>query len=93
MSDFRHPGYQQIQLKKGDEATTDYLAVEEPMEMRVDGQPVAVVLRTPETNLEKDLDLAVGFLFTEGVIDDLDDIASLDIAQTEIIQIGKTWFL
>ncbi|MEE2757258.1 MAG: formate dehydrogenase accessory sulfurtransferase FdhD [Myxococcota bacterium] len=77
MSDFRHPGYQQIQLKKGDEATTDYLAVEEPMEMRVDGQPVAVVLRTPETNLEKDLDLAVGFLFTEGVIDDLDDIASL----------------
>ena len=41
----------------------DEVAVEEPLEIRVCGEPVAVTMRTPG----HDLDLAVGFLVTEGL--------------------------
>ncbi len=42
------------------------VAVEEPLEIRLGGRPVAVTMRTPG----HDADLALGFLLTEGVIDD-----------------------
>ena len=42
----------------------DNLAVEEPLEIRVDGRPLSVTMRTPG----HDLDLALGFLLTEGII-------------------------
>jgi FdhD protein len=51
----------------------DAVAVEEPLEIRVEGRPIAVVMRTPGA----DLDLVAGFLFTEGVIDGPDDLAAL----------------
>ena len=44
---------------------TDAVAVEEPLEIRVDGEPVAVTMRTPGDDEE----LALGFLFGEGLID------------------------
>ena len=43
----------------------DAVAVEEPLEIRVDGRPLAITMRTPGD----DEDLAVGFLFGEGLID------------------------
>jgi FdhD protein len=43
----------------------DHVAVEEPLEIRVDGEPLAVTMRTPG----HDEELAVGFLYTEGLID------------------------
>jgi len=43
----------------------DHVAVEEPLEIRVDGSPLAVTMRTPG----HDPELAVGFLFGEGLID------------------------
>jgi FdhD protein len=43
----------------------DAVAVEEPLEIRVDGQPLAVTMRTPG----HDEELALGFLFGEGLID------------------------
>ena len=41
----------------------DELAVEEPLEIRVNGEPVAVTMRTPG----HDEELALGFLLSEGV--------------------------
>lgn len=44
----------------------DVLAVEEPLEIRVAGTPLAVTMRTPGADVE----LAAGFLVSEGVIAD-----------------------
>lgn len=52
---------------------TDTLAVEEPMEIRVDGRPLTVTMRTPGD----DFDLAVGFLVGEGVLQAADDVAGV----------------
>jgi FdhD protein len=49
-------------LRDGEE---DFVAVEEPLEIRVDGAPLAVTMRTPG----HDEELALGFLYTEGLID------------------------
>ena len=43
----------------------DEVAVEEPLEIRVDGAPLAVTMRTPG----HDEELALGFLYGEGLID------------------------
>jgi FdhD protein len=49
----------------------DVLAAEEPLEIRVDGQSLAVTMRTPG----HDVELAHGFLLTEGVIGAREDIS------------------
>jgi len=43
----------------------DQVAVEEPLEIRVGGEPIAVTMRTPG----HDDELALGFLYGEGLID------------------------
>jgi FdhD protein len=47
------------------------VVVEEPLEIRINDQPVAVLMRTPGAEKE----LAVGFCLSEGLITDLADIA------------------
>ncbi|TFD61147.1 formate dehydrogenase accessory sulfurtransferase FdhD [Cryobacterium sp. Hh38] len=53
-------------------AGEDLLAVEEPLEIRVNGRRLAVTMRTPGN----DIDLAAGFLVSEGVITQGDDFNS-----------------
>lgn len=60
------------------ENVTDEVAVEEPLEIRVNGHSVAVTMRTPG----HDRELAAGFLLTEGVIDNGDDLLDLLICRT-----------
>jgi FdhD protein len=48
----------------------DCLAVEEPLELRVGGRPLTVTMRTPG----HDVELAHGFLLTEGAIAGRDDV-------------------
>lgn len=50
----------------------DAVAVEEPLEIRVAGETVAITMRTPGD----DARLALGFLFAEGVIRGADDVGS-----------------
>ncbi|MQA15788.1 MAG: formate dehydrogenase accessory sulfurtransferase FdhD [Pseudonocardiaceae bacterium] len=50
----------------------DTLAVEEPIELRVGGRALAVTMRTPG----HDIELAHGFLLTEGVIDSVGDVVT-----------------
>jgi FdhD protein len=47
------------------DGTRDLVAVEEPLEIRVDGEPLSVTMRTPG----HDEELALGFLYGEGLID------------------------
>lgn len=54
----------------------DQLTVEEPFEVRIDHQSLAVIMRTPG----HDHELAMGFLFTEGVIHRSDDILAIEDA-------------
>lgn len=51
----------------------DDLAAEEPLEMRVNGEAVAVTMRTPGNDFE----LAVGFCLTEGIVAAAGDVATI----------------
>jgi FdhD protein len=50
------------------------LVVEEPLELRVNGAAITVTMRTPGSDVE----LAQGFLLTEGVVGQRDDIARVE---------------
>src|SRR3954469_763879 len=58
------------------ERVRDELAVEEPLEIRVDGAPLAVTMRTPG----EDEELAVGFLAGEGLIAGPGDVVSAGLS-------------
>jgi FdhD protein len=65
---------------------TDHVAVEEPLEIRVEGPDraevrVAVTMRTPG----HDLELAAGFLRTEALIRDRDDLAARPAKDLQVV--------
>src|SRR5512137_899335 len=51
----------------------DFLVVEEPLEIRVDGETIAVTMRTPG----RDGDLALGFLLSEGLVAGAADVGGI----------------
>ena len=57
----------------------DYLAAEEPLEIQLGDEPLSVTMRTPG----HDLELAAGFLFTEGLIQSRGQLTGLDFAARE----------
>ncbi|OIJ27123.1 formate dehydrogenase accessory sulfurtransferase FdhD [Nocardioides luteus] len=65
----------------------DKLAAEEPMEIRVNGRPLTVTMRTPGG----DFDLAVGFLVSEGVVHSADDIAGVRYCAGATADGGNTY--
>src|SRR5438045_7619914 len=52
----------------------DALSVEEPFEVRIDHRSLAVIMRTPGNDRE----LAMGFLYTERVIGQPDDVLAIE---------------
>jgi FdhD protein len=75
----RHVGQAWIERVSGTdrERERDELAVEEPLEIRVDGKPLAVTMRTPG----EDEELAVGFLVGEGLIGGPGDVDAVGPAE------------
>jgi len=65
----------EAQLVEGGAAVDEAheVVVEEPLEIRVAGEPIALTMRTPG----EDRYLALGFLFAEGVLGALDDVGSV----------------
>ncbi|MEO6794305.1 MAG: formate dehydrogenase accessory sulfurtransferase FdhD [Mycobacterium sp.] len=64
-----------VQHVTGEHSVTrpETLAVEEPLEIRVNAAPITVTMRTPGSDIE----LVQGFLLTEGVIGGRDDIVTI----------------
>jgi len=77
MSNALHKGIRSVDAVVVREGTifrqTDDVVVEEPLEIRVAGETLATTMRTPG----QDRFLALGFLFSEGVIRDIDDVGSV----------------
>jgi FdhD protein len=54
----------------------DAVVTEEPLQLLLDGEPLAVVMRTPGADVE----LAVGLLFAEGIIRSVRDVRGMRIS-------------
>jgi FdhD protein len=67
----------------------DHLAAEEPLEIRIDGKPLTVTMRTPG----HDEELAAGFFWTEGLIESAGQITEIrritpaDAARDNIVSV------
>ena len=61
------------------ESRDDVVAVEEPLEIRVGGHSVAVVMRTPG----HDRELVAGFLVTEGLLKGREDVLDMVYCRTD----------
>lgn len=63
-----------LRVREGPEPVDDRLVVEEPVEIRLEGTPLAVVMRTPG----HDAELALGFAITEGIVTGPEEVAGVD---------------
>ncbi len=71
--------YSARQLRDGAwSEVAENVTVEEPLEIRVGGRRYSATMRTPQGD-ENDRLLALGLLFTEGVIGSIDDVESIDL--------------
>jgi formate dehydrogenase accessory protein FdhD len=73
-----------ISVPGGDaDPRADLLAVEEPLEIRVGGQPLTVTMRTPGD----DIDLAAGFLAAEGVVGSPADLSEIKMCDDNVADV------
>ena len=72
----KQPGIRDVTIHRpgGTAPVPDRVAVEEPLEVRVNGAPFAVIMRTPGADRE----LAAGFLLAEDVIRSSDEIGAIE---------------
>jgi len=73
------PSFKRI-MRDGEE---DLVAIEEPLEIRADGEPIAVTMRTPG----HDEELAAGFLYGEGLIVDAPEIGLTDDLAANTVEV------
>jgi FdhD protein len=62
---------------------TDEVAVELPLEIRLNGEPVAVTMRTPG----HDFELASGFLFGEGIVDAAPEVSLAEDLAANVVEV------
>jgi FdhD protein len=65
------------------ESVSDRVACEAALEVRLHGEPFAVIMRTPGA----DRDLVAGFLFTEGVLTRAADVLTIDPGQPDVVDV------
>jgi FdhD protein len=58
----------------------DLLAVEEPLQIRVNGRDLSITMRTPG----HDRELAAGFLYTEGILKTRADVVSIESGENSV---------
>ena len=80
-----------VQKIEGDSSAPfqDLLAVEEPLEIRLDDKSISITMRTPG----HDFELAAGFLFSEGILHDAAQIREIrwsHIANGNPRQVGNS---
>ncbi|MBM75781.1 MAG: formate dehydrogenase family accessory protein FdhD [Proteobacteria bacterium] len=68
------------------EKRSDAVAPEEPLEIRIESEPFAVLLRSPGSDIE----LTIGFLFTEGLIEEFKDIKAISHIDNPTTPKGNT---
>ena len=69
-----------VPIRKVSDAVSDeqdLVAVEEPLQIRLNGQNLAITMRTPGNDDE----LAAGFLFTEGIVSSRTEIAGIECGE------------
>src|SRR5271165_1892611 len=62
----------------------DLLAVEEPLEIRLGDRNVAITMRTPGNDEE----LAAGFLFSEGILQDRGQISGIAGSDANVVRVA-----
>src|SRR5688500_6260229 len=72
-------------LSSSQTTQSDAVAVEEPLEIRVNGKTVAITMRTPGD----DVALALGFLFSEGIIDAFSDVEAIYESEARSVYEGE----
>lgn len=76
-----------IDLDTGESSRVETVAVEEPLEIRLDDDPLTVTMRTPG----HDIELAHGLLRAEGLITSADDVVAarycVDTEQMNVLQV------
>ena len=76
MDETRATGIELTRIERGTVSrAADFVAREEPVEIRVEGRSIAVAMRTPG----HDEELAAGFLLTEGVVRSAADIFEISL--------------
>jgi FdhD protein len=75
-------GYSKVRHDGG----VDEVAVEEPLEIRVDGRPLAVTMRTPG----HDEELALGFLYGEGLIEGPREVGPTEDLAANTVELSGT---
>jgi len=63
-----------VRVRDGVGRVDDSLVVEEPIEIRLEGTPLAVIMRTPG----HDAELALGFFITEGIVSGPAEVGSVE---------------
>ncbi|MEM7581762.1 MAG: formate dehydrogenase accessory sulfurtransferase FdhD [Acidobacteriota bacterium] len=67
-------GLAEVRVDRSGVPEPDWVAVEEPLEIRLDDEPLVVTMRTPG----QDRELAAGFLWSEGIVTDLRHIEAIE---------------
>ena len=63
-----------VEISRAGDVAVDHLVSEAPLQITLNGRRFSVLMRTPNTDEASDVDLTVGFLVSEGIIEDWDDL-------------------